>query len=148
MSDWIRLDPDQVTKATTETRREGGVQITVALSPYDIPQAVRGRFDRDLGRYVVEFQYIAEEPWEKHTRDESIALRVGKNSGRIYGVEIDVERAKEQRVGLHFNISKIVNKALDEEVTTKSPRSRNYELAKDVISTRRISLFGDLVESG
>jgi hypothetical protein len=145
MSDWIPLDPDKVSKATTETRREGGVQITVGLSPYDIPQAVRGRYDPASDRFVIEFSYISEEPLVAHAHDDVVVLHVGKNSGRIYGIDINVKAARSKNVGFRISLPKIVNRAIDNELVNQA-RTRNYEIAKDVISNRRKTLFGDLVE--
>ncbi len=147
MTDWIRLNPEQVSKEARQVKRQNGVEITLTLSPYDVPDAVRGAFDSSLKRFVIEFSYIAEEPWEKRVQDQFVALRIGKNSGRIYGIEIDVVAMQASVIGLKMQLPKIVNKAIDKELRTdgkKRHRQKNYEIAKSVISSERNDLFGEL----
>ena len=148
MSDWISLHPEQVSKEMRQTRRQDGVHISVSVSPYDVPDAVRGMFDRSIDRFLIEFRYLSQEEWSRRKHDDYISLRVGKNSERIYGIEIDVKGLQAKAVGLRVQLAKLVNRAIDDEladVPGSQPRQANYELAKSVISDRRESLFGDLV---
>jgi hypothetical protein len=151
MSEWISLNPEQVSRQMRQTRREDGIEISVALSPYEIPDAVRGVFDSTLKQFVVEFRYLAQEAWLPRRHDDYITLRVGKNSGRIYGIEIDVIAMKAKAVGLTMHLPKMVNRAIDKELRTVEGRARretNYQLAKSAISDERDMLFGDLVGAG
>lgn len=151
MSNWIRLDAQKFSNESTETKRQDGVKISVSLSPYDIPEAVRGMYDRALKRFVIEFKYLATEPWRRLAHEPTILLRVGENSGRLYGIEVDLASLDEVGVELQMRLPKMVNKAIDRESADqswKALRARNYEIAKSVISTRRDELFEDLVATG
>ncbi|MDZ4406180.1 hypothetical protein [Prosthecobacter sp.] len=86
---WNRFDSRLLDRKTTETIK--AVKLEVSLSPYDIPQAYRGYYCTDRRRFVVEFKYITEEPtFEKRMEDHLVAV-LGKKSGRLYALVIDVD---------------------------------------------------------
>ncbi|QDT24075.1 hypothetical protein [Gimesia chilikensis] len=85
MTDWLDLDIERLSKPKHDTRN--GVDISFDLSPFDIPEAIRSRFDESDDRIVIEFKYLddsEEESNELSTPDMSILI--GKNSGCIYRV--------------------------------------------------------------
>jgi len=124
--DWIQVDPSTLAKPTNETL--DGIEVTLMTSPYDIPEAFRGFYDRRLERFVIEFKYLAEEPTRRETPHKHVALRAGKNSGRIYGVEIDVEGMKAQWVQLV--VTAISERARERH---KPRRPANYEVTKRLL---------------
>ena len=60
MSDWIELEAGKFEKPAVECLK--GVTVQVFMSPFDIPRAVRGRFDQSISRFAIEFEYIDSEP--------------------------------------------------------------------------------------
>lgn len=107
---WNRFDSRLLDHKTTETIK--AVKLEVSLSPYDIPQAYRGYYCTDRRRFVVEFKYITDEPTvEKKMADHLMAV-LGKRSGRLYALMIDVDglgaetvRLVLQKVQTEFNLS-------------------------------------------
>ena len=53
MSDWVPLDAAQLSPA--KRQRIQGVDITVVMSPYDVPEAVRGQYDEGIHRFGLNF---------------------------------------------------------------------------------------------
>lgn len=129
-SKWIQVDPTTLDRPKKE--RVDGVEITVLMSPYDIPEAVRGFYDAELGRFVIELRYVAEEELRNENR-EHLSLRLGKNSGRLYGVELDVDALKAQWVQL-------VTKALRDR-EDKPRRLKNYEVAQEILRQKEPELL-------
>ena len=127
--EWIEVDP--VDLADTRTRNVNGVRITFMPSPYDLPDAFRGYYDKALNCFVIEFQYLADEKTENEEHGPYVTLRVGKNSGRVYGIEVDVNAAKAQWVEL-------IQKALHErsQEARKPQRPANYEATRKLIKER------------
>jgi hypothetical protein len=143
MSDWLTLNPAALNKARHEQIR--GVEVQVLLSPYDVPEAVRGYYDRHIRRFVIEFRYISgDESLIPDAQDEHITLKIGRNSHRLYRIEIDVDRLKAPAVAL--KLVHAVDQAIDRLVqrSRRSPREGNYEVAKEVILERGNELFQSL----
>src|SRR5437870_9940540 len=102
MSEWVKLDTTQLNPETHENIR--GVDITVVMSTYDVPEAVRGNYDESLKRFVIEFRYIGDEPYTCREQADNIALRIGKNSGRLYGIEVNVDAIRATAVSLRVKV--------------------------------------------
>jgi len=103
------------------------------MSPYDIPQAVRGEFDEDRKRFVIEFRYISPEETASRQIDEHVILHVGENSGRLCGIEADVEAMNVNAVLLR------IDRAAEESI---NPRLKpNYDVAKKIITEKARELW-------
>lgn len=121
MSEWIRVDPSALNRPKQE--KVDGAKVTVMASPYDVPDAYRSFYDEGLKRHVIEFRYLSEEPQERENRGQYVTLRVGKNSGRIYGVEVDLEK-------LHSPWVNLTVKAIAEREREAPRRSLNYAVTR------------------
>jgi SMC interacting uncharacterized protein involved in chromosome segregation len=147
----VSLDPSKLERH--EHTKTDGVEIHVFMSPYDVPEAVRGRFDPSSRRFVIEFKYLDEEKATDEPHGEYIVLRVGKNSKRLLGLQINVEALKERQVGVRVfvpNLVASIRKAIGELSKTRHlqpSRLRNYEVAEEVIADRSEQLFKELVEA-
>lgn len=86
---WIRVRPKDLREA--EVAEIEGVEVTLLVSPYDIPDAVRGYYDQDLKRFVLELKYLQDEKWNREDVDQHTWARVGATSGRVRGIELDVD---------------------------------------------------------
>jgi hypothetical protein len=131
MSEWQLLDPN--TLSSPQKREVRGVQINVLISPYDVPQGIRGSFDRDLNRFVIEFKYMDGEPTRKEHADKYLAAFVGKSSGRLYRIEVDVVSLKASAVELRLEVPKLLSNALADLAQSHHQRKDNYDLAQRVI---------------
>ena len=87
MSEWLRVDPARYAKGKVRTL--GGTAVNTAISPFDIPNAVRSTFDPEVNRCLFEFAYSGmREDTESHTLERGIAVSSGENSGRLRQVSI------------------------------------------------------------
>src|SRR2546421_147313 len=86
---WIPLDPKTLDAKQEEASQ--GMHFEFSLSPYDIPQSVRGHYCEDIKRFVIEFKYITEEPLNERKLAGHVTVQEGKNSGRLYKVFVDVD---------------------------------------------------------
>lgn len=92
--DWIGVDSTELRKAVGAELRQLREGVTLTVSPYDVPEALRGSFDADKHRYVIEFKYVDDEPYDVADVPGPARLSVGKRSGRID--EIEIESAGEE----------------------------------------------------
>lgn len=141
-NEWLHLDPEELDSERDEMIQ--GVEVRVLVSPYDVPEAVRGFYDKHVKRFVIEFQYIGDEPLKRQSFDEYVHLRTGKNSHRLYAIEIAVDALKATAVGLRMGVQQEVAKTLDSLVDRPIDRRRrnNYRVAQTAIANKKEQLFG------
>jgi hypothetical protein len=141
MTDWLDLDLDTETSERSQEIR--GVKVELLVSPYDIPEAIRGYFHKSKERFVIEFKYIGYEPTTPKVEDRYTTLLVGKNSGRLYGIELDLNALGVESVEMRMRVAKEVHEAIDHLVNQPANpvRSENYRLVKDAISLTEDVLF-------
>lgn len=149
---WIEIpfNPSRL----SEHSESNGVHVTIMLSPYDIPEAVSGYHDDDLGRFVIEFRYLDDEPWRREPRDEVLTIRIGRHTRRLFGIEIDVEKAEVDHVSME--IAQTPAEEMDRSLagafaslntSAESKRVKNnYSLAYDSIRKQRDSLYSALTK--
>lgn len=127
---WIEVDPEGLAEVT-DKRGSNGIRIMFMPSPYDLPEAFRGFYDSAIDRFAIEFKYLGQERTENELHGEHVTLRLGKNSGRVYGIEIDVNAAQADWVEL-------IQKALTErsKENRKPRRLVNYEATKRLVRAR------------
>jgi hypothetical protein len=149
MSEWIRLD----SAALNKPRREDleGVTVTVQLSPHDVPCGVRGSVIADR-KFLVEFRYIDDEAWRLEPHSEGIAVRVGKHSGRLYGVEINrsVFEKSGGSVSIGILAPDLAEKTIDSEAETPARMrvAENFRVARDAIASVASKLFPSPAQLG
>jgi hypothetical protein len=144
MTDWLPLNAN--TLAPPKHRTIRGVDITLVMSPYDIPDAVRGEYNKDSHRFIIEFRYMSDEPWERSKYNDKVLLRIGRNSGRLYGIEVDTRAPFAERIDLRMNVAKTVKNALHEfsHQSGRPQRRENFEIAKDAIEENENEIFESL----
>lgn len=130
MSEWLRVNPAEFSKP--EQRKIHGMNVEVFVSPYDMPEAVRGILEADSKTFTIEFRYIGgDEPLEQVIQDR-VTTFVGKHSERIYKIVLPM--AKEQPVSLRLVPQ--VNAIIRQLEKIPSRRSGNYQVAKEIVSKR------------
>jgi len=143
MNDWIPIDLDKV--STEPIRVPDDVHIELYLSPFAIPEAVRGRFDKKQGKFFIEFRYSSNEPTLRERQNDDIALHVGKRSGRLYGIEVNVEHAQAKSVTLTTYIPKKISETIKRLANDRPDyRGDNFRVTNEVVDDRRDLLFRDL----
>jgi hypothetical protein len=93
---WIYLRPDEIDLKESEAER--GVQLQSSLSPYDIPEQLRGYYSEFLKRFVIEFRYMTDESLVERKLSDHVTIKEGKNSGRLYDILVDVEAPNVHRI--------------------------------------------------
>lgn len=113
----------------------------IGLSPFDVPERVRGYRDPDSKNFVIEFGYLGDsERRVPRPLDESISIRIGENSGRPYEIHIDVEGLGAENVNLS-----IVERAIEgyAETLTKGDRQRKVlRVAESILKDKGKELVG------
>ena len=110
METWVRVEPTEFMHGESATVR--GVNVTLVVSPYDVPEAFRGDFIADKKRFRIEFRYISDEPTSTEKVDEHVCFEMGKKSGRLYAIEIDVDKLGAEKVELTFEVQERVSDRL------------------------------------
>ena len=118
---------------------ERGVELHVQISPYDIPQALRGHYNDEANRFEIEFQYLTEEPLMEKIADQYVSFFVGKKSGRLYKIQMDVKAMKAQKVTLRLAPTAMISQEIS-KLNEHIPRRRdNYNVVNDLIKGDNIN---------
>jgi hypothetical protein len=92
VNEWVTVSQQLINKP--ESKNVRGVKIQFMLPPSDVPSATRAWIDESGGpRGVIniEFKYLASpEPQKTLAENDGLRFVVGKNSGRIYQMILDV----------------------------------------------------------
>jgi hypothetical protein len=119
------------------------LEFTLLAPPHEVPQAVRGEFDKQINRFVIEIRYLDDEDFKRTAIDEIVSLRIGKKSRRLLGIELDTTRVNVTEV--QFEVKELeqeIERALDKLVRGESGREQsNYSMAKSAIESKRALLL-------
>ena len=96
MNSWVPINAKELDAGQEETRK--GVHFKISPSPYDIPEAVRGYYSDKDDRFVIEFKYMTDEVLTDCPLTDHVSARIGKHSGRIYALCVDVNAIKVEQV--------------------------------------------------
>ena len=146
MSDWLKLEHFEL-HPKQRVENVQGVEVRILASPHNVPEAVRGFFDKSKDRFAIEFKYLDDE--EKVSAKSNLpeaTFYVGKNSSRLWRIEIDVKALKAKQVTLTVETPKIVEQGL--RMLQSKPQAisieQNYELATEAIERKKDQLFEPL----
>lgn len=132
--EWIELDPTDLDQP--EDVLLDGVPVTLSASPNEVPHGIRGYFDQRLKRFVIEFRYIGEEPWRRVPDPaRHVSFRLGRNSRRLYALEVDLNAAKERWVAL------VVQAIEEQKKELRNAWRRNYDIASNLVQERAPQLL-------
>lgn len=147
MSEWINInfeDIELIERKRKKKEVKTGIQLNLYISPYDIPDAVRGYYDKKNRKFVIEFSYIGKEKIKDKKLNDDISLGVGINSNRIYKIYIDInylndsKNSKPKTVKLNFIIDKL-NSAIDnfsKSIESKYSKLDNYNVVKGLLEKK------------
>ena len=152
MSQWRKVDNEQVNRPTEE--QIDGITIRMLVSPFDVPEAVRGDFNNARKTFAISFKYRAgEESLSEQRFDDDTVLFVGRASGRIYRIEIDLKRVMVNGVALELSVpvsGEVIAREAEQAIHGLSDRLRtpwrsgNYRVAQEVIKDNESELFACL----
>lgn len=142
--DWIKTQ-----FRASEMRRKRkipGSKMELFVSPYDVPEAIRGYKRANSDKFVIELKYLLDDE-EQKTVDygSSVRFHVGKSSERVYAIEIDldselVERDSSFDVKLKWSeFSRAIDRLADELI--ESLHKENSELVKTAVRDNRSQLL-------
>ena len=143
MANWVEVDWEKLNPPRQE--QIDGVGVTVYFSPYDMPEAVKGEDNDAKDRFVIRFQYLGgEEPVEYHDKDKHIQLGIGKKTGRLHEILVDVKSLQAGSVMLKMQPSELVANEVKDAIAkfakASAPGSAtrgNYEAASEALQQRR-----------
>lgn len=131
-SQWIEIENSSFLQPKEVEIR--GVQVNVYVAPHDIPQRIRGQKDQNTNLFVIEIEYLDPEKFTRKipSQDGHVQFYVGKNSGRVGKIEVDVGALDVQAVELRVRpIADALEKL--EQGTQKQSQRFNYEAVRAVI---------------
>ena len=117
---------------------------SIELSPYDMPREVEGSFDKESGVFHILFKYLDREEAVIKEISESLKMKLGKYSGKILGLEIEVRKGNIREIAL------VTVQEIDRAIEVELPRLKkynekaNYKVVKSVIHRNREPIFGAL----
>ena len=82
--EWIPIDSNLFLRPRTESL--GGVETEVVNSPFDLPVALKAELKDET--LILRFRYLTDEPVDWVLRSENVTLKMGKDSGRLFAVEV------------------------------------------------------------
>jgi hypothetical protein len=127
---WIEVDADRY-----ESESSGGgkdLEFHVYVSPYDLPEAVRGEYVARESMFFIEFKYIGEESLERQIADDYVTMYVGRHSNRLYRIAVDVDKLGARSIVIR--VSKAID-TLSDRLGAKRVPIDNFRVAKDVIES-------------
>jgi hypothetical protein len=142
MSEWLYLGltPKDFAQENTSA---SGVSNTTTPSPYDVPEAARIDVDEAQKRLFIKFQYINNEPAANLPEEAGITFSLGKNSGRLYGIEVALDKVQEATVdGLTGKLTRTISSLADNQRLLA--RSNNYRMVCQAVQTEKNSLFAEV----
>jgi hypothetical protein len=123
-----------------QKEENGGIKLESSLSPYDLPEAVRGHLDDPKGWFVIEFRYITSEPTVEVGEDPVKILR-GKRSGRIYQIRVRTPKSQPSEVEVPNMARKALEHLKRSGEQSFGPR-RRINVIEHVLEEKREDLFG------
>jgi uncharacterized protein YuzE len=105
---------------------------------------VEGKLDKSTGVFHIFFKYLDQEEAIPKKLDDEITLKVGKNSGKILGLEIQVHKRGVHQIALQ------IKKAVQSEIPNlrKFNQRANYEVVSSVLDHKRDSIFSESALAG
>lgn len=142
-AEWLRLpDADQL--------RDGAagvpdVVFDVVVSPYSVPDAVRGVRTSE-GRFRIEFRYIdgPEPTAAPKALDEHVRVIEGRHSGRLLAIEVDIDSLGAKSVGIAIKAEELDPSQFESrlsQILSDVAESASDASEKSALESTRIALM-------
>lgn len=137
MNSWIIVPQQDFIRASESSSRPSeGVRFY--RSPFDVPCRIRADVDDVTHLFSISFEYLGTEPQMSVALNEHVSVTVGKNSGRIYSVTIDMTGISTP-AELERALFAALNSPLRDAITPSN--LENYGAARGVIEKTKRKLF-------
>lgn len=161
VADWIQVDESRYNqikhaKSGIDSRT---VIIEMSLSPYEVPNQVRGDYDEQSKKFVIDFRYIDSEDVMPLVLDTHMSAFVGERSGRVYSLLLDIDAMGAEAIELKINETKVhrdADAALQKLVSAASTAAyrmaahvsnpKNYGVAQKIIADYWPGISQELAE--
>jgi hypothetical protein len=100
-------------------------------------------YDDAIKKFVIDFSYLDSEETKTEKIDKYLTAFAGKNSGRLYKIQIDVDALKVQSVQLNLGIPQVLSTSIDQLRSSYAERGDNYDAVNKVIAAKQNELFRD-----
>lgn len=123
----INIEQRTVNKAADQTLHD--VTVKVMLSLFDVPHSVDTKFDKEARIFRLIFDYIGdEEPSIKKQGDPAVSLLVGKNSGRLYEIDIAIDQLEFKGDNSKYElVIDVAENSVKHHIITNPEASRSFE---------------------
>jgi hypothetical protein len=137
MSGWIEVPLEQLSRPSSHVEPRG---LQSFRSPFDVPAAVRSRYDEKNRKFIIEFAYISSEQTEPRAVEPTVVVSLGRNSSRIFRVELGVSKEATMQ-SIQAMLSEVFRTLL---IRVRNAPSDSYEAARDAVDLERGELFREL----
>ncbi|MBV8214044.1 MAG: hypothetical protein JOZ08_12590 [Verrucomicrobia bacterium] len=135
---YVPLERDQLTETKPRVDVFRNQEYLAEPSPYDVPVGITAGYDVKSKRLSLALEYVADEPTVINSFKEKVALHVGKNSGRIYQVDLE-------GVDLDQAISQKSIALIDDVIDRVATERKNAIPQRYAIAKQAINVAGDLI---
>ena len=146
MNHWLTLDTEDLASFPETKKMIRGREISVVVSPYDVPKAVRSYMDGQTNTLVVEFRYLSNEEPTVEQISEGVSVLAGKHSGRIYALRIPQQPSTGNPVHVRLHTADEAEHAID-RIDRRNTSSLNHGMAKRILNRLQDQLFGGRTEA-
>lgn len=153
MPEWITINLSELNKPQKDVIK--GMDVKVYFSPYDMPRAVCGEYGDDKSYFAVKLAYFDKgEKTVSQKFDDKLEFLIGKSSGRLHEVRLDMNKLTVQAKGIG-DLQQMAFQEIDDAVKSFAEKQSgsgslpidNYIAASGAIEQRRDLLFKDLVST-
>ncbi|MEX0727253.1 MAG: hypothetical protein WD065_13350 [Planctomycetaceae bacterium] len=126
-----------------------GIEFSVSISPFDSPISIGGRYFKDCGEFVIDFNYVDSEP-AVTKRFEGMQFEEGRHSGKLIRIKIPVDKKNIDLVKLQTMVVKSLESRRRKLPAVAAGRLLNSRVAEEVFSSEKDfqNIAGELVTSG
>jgi hypothetical protein len=125
----VRLNPDDL-KPEAEETVEGKIPVVLSLCAYDIPHSVSVRREEPHGPIEIRFEYPDKEEDDIRRVDNSLAVILGKHSGKVLGFTVTGLRPKDITVRVVQGVDAQIRQA------TRDNQRLNYKVIRRVVTDK------------
>lgn len=145
MNKWVTVPQSIAQNIPPSIQKVRGMSIQVHVSPFDIPQAIRGRYDDASRRFVIELQYMGKERTEIRELSPQVILLVGRRTGRIYEIQVDVH--SENIGAIRIQLMNSAAQVPDSNSPDARRRVQQYHVAGEALLATESEVARQLSES-
>lgn len=129
-SQTVQLDPNELSPEPIATKTSGSELVYISPSAYDVPSAITIDLEKTSETLALNFRYFDKEEPEDRKIDERLTLRVGKNSGKLIGIVLNVneDQLPEAETAILHGIDMLQNQA------KRDNQKLNYRLVRSVLA--------------